>query len=230
MMSITNLQQELDFLRTIPIHWFIKIGASVLCGAIFGVERELKRKAAGLRTNVLICMGATLYMLLSDLIMSQLGHANADPTRIAGQVVVGMGFIGGGAIIQSRGRIMGLTTAAMMWVVAAIGLVIGAGFPLLGLIVTVFSVLMMVLVGKLEYSMMGKCRFTATHISFRDEPKTWEALRELFEANNKKIEASPVRKEGEICFMEVTHCNIHPEHKEFLVDLLNIPDVRHASH
>jgi len=228
-MSITSIHQELEFLKTIPIHWLVKIGMSVICGAIFGLERELKRKAAGLRTNVLICMGATLYMLLSELILSQTLSTAGDPTRIAGQVVVGMGFIGGGAIIQSRGRIIGLTTAALMWVVAAIGLVIGAGFPLLGLIVTLFAVILMVLVGNLEYSLMGKCRLARVRVSFRDEPKTWEAIRELFEYNQKKMEAIPTTKEKGVCFMEVAYCNVHPEHKEFLVDLLNIPDVRHAS-
>ncbi|MDZ4225008.1 MAG: MgtC/SapB family protein [bacterium] len=228
-MSITSIHQELEFLKTIPIHWLVKIGMSVLCGAIFGLERELNRKAAGLRTNVLICMGATLYMLLSDLILSQSPTLGGDATRIAGQVVVGMGFIGGGAIIQSRGQVIGLTTAAVMWVVAAIGLVIGAGFPLLGLIVTVFAVIMMILVGKLEYSLMGKCRFSMVKVSFRDDPKTWDLIRELFAANRKKIEETSVAKEKGVCFMEVAYCNVHPEHKEFLVDLLNIPDVRHAS-
>lgn len=228
-MTITTLDQELQFLSSIPFHWFIKIGMALLCGSIIGLERELKKKAAGIRTNAMICIGATLYMLLSDLIITQYPNLTGDYTRIAGQVVVGMGFIGAGAIIQSRGRVVGLTSAATLWVVAAIGLIIGAGYPLFGLFVTVFVLILLIGLGKLETLLMGKCKLTTTRISFRDDPKTWEKIEELFDASGKKIEEFVLKKEHGICFLEIAYCHIHPDHKEFFVDLLNIPDVRHAS-
>lgn len=224
------MNQELEFLSSIPLHWFVKLGMAVLCGLIIGLEREMKKKAAGMRTNIMICIGATLYMLLSELLMSQYGRGAGDYTRIAGQVVVGMGFIGAGAIIQSRGRIVGLTSAATLWVMAAIGLIIGAGYPLFGLIVTVFVVMLLIGVGKLENIFLGKCRLVLESVSFRDDPKTLLQIRELFEANDKKIEECKIKKENGICFMEVSYCNVHPNCKEFLIDLLNIPDVRHAAH
>lgn len=98
--------------------------ASLLGGAI-GWERESARKPAGLRTNILICVAATL---LTDLSAS-VGASSpvADPGRIAAQIVSGMGFLGAGTIIQSRGSVTGLTTAATLWIVAAIGMAIGFG-------------------------------------------------------------------------------------------------------
>ncbi len=96
--------------------------AIVLGGAV-GLERELHGKAAGLRTNVLICVGATLFTWLSIEIAGPYG----DPGRIAAQIVTGVGFIGAGTILHSRGHISGLTSAATIWLVAAIGVAVGAG-------------------------------------------------------------------------------------------------------
>lgn len=97
---------------------------AALLGGFIGTERELSGKPAGLRTNLLICVGAALITELS-------GHVAAagrgDPARMAAQIVSGIGFIGAGTIIQSRGKVMGLTTAATLWVVAAIGMAVGAG-------------------------------------------------------------------------------------------------------
>ena len=221
---------EFEFLRTLPVHCFVQLLMAVFCGAIVGLERELKRKAAGIRTNAMICLGSALYMILSDILLTQHPNSSGDFTRIAGQVVVGLGFIGAGTIIQSRGRVMGLTSAATLWVVAAIGLIIGAGYPLFGLMVTLFVVFLLVGVGKLEFMLMGKCNAVATHVSFRDDPKTWTAIHEFFEAHSSKIEESKLKKENGICFLEVNYCSIHPDHKEFLVDLLSIHDVRQANH
>lgn len=229
-MQVTDFRQEWAFLTSLPLHWFVQIGMAVLCGTIVGLERELKKKAAGIRTNAMICMGSTLYMLVSGLIMSQFPNPAGDLTRIAGQVVVGMGFIGAGTIIQSRGRVVGLTSAATMWVVAAIGLVVGAGFPLFGFAITLFVVLLLIVMGKMEIVLLGKCRLSDTEISFRDEPQTWERIRELFESSGKKIEESKLRKEKGVCFMRISYCTVHPDHKEFLLDLMNIPDIRYVSH
>lgn len=99
--------------------------AAILGGAI-GWERQHAHKPAGLRTNILICMGAALLTDLSTTIAAQ-ATGPADPGRIAAQIVTGMGFLGAGSIIQSRGSVTGLTTAATLWVVAAIGMAVGFG-------------------------------------------------------------------------------------------------------
>lgn len=98
--------------------------AALLGGAI-GWEREYARKPAGLRTNILICMASTLLTDLSVLVAAS--SSVGDPGRIAAQIVTGVGFLGAGTIIQSRGTVIGLTTAATLWVVAAIGMAIGFG-------------------------------------------------------------------------------------------------------
>ena len=102
--------------------WLQVILATVLGGAI-GMERELSGKPAGLRTNILICVGATLFTVLSI----KLSLGRGDPARVAAQILPGVGFIGAGTILHARGSITGLTSAATIWVVAAIGMAIGAG-------------------------------------------------------------------------------------------------------
>ena len=127
----------------------MKLMLAVLAGGAVGLERQIAGKPAGLRTNILICLGSALLMHLSIGIPAAFDRVG-DPTRIAAQVVTGIGFIGAGTIMQARGTITGLTSAATIWVVAAIGLTIGAGFFVEGLGAT--SVVMIVLagLGKLE--------------------------------------------------------------------------------
>ena len=107
---------------------------------LIGAERQLSGKAAGLRTNILICLGAAIYTIVSR----EMGGGHTDSiTRIAAQIVSGIGFLGAGAIIQDRGGIHGLTTAATIWLMASIGMACGAGFYLLALVATVFAVIVL---------------------------------------------------------------------------------------
>lgn len=117
-----------------------KLAIAVLIGGGVGLEREIKGKPAGLRTNILICVGSALLM---DLSMSIAATHGGDPGRIAAQVVTGIGFLGAGTILHTRGQITGLTSAATIWVVAALGLTIGAGYfvEALGSTITVMVVL-----------------------------------------------------------------------------------------
>ena len=129
--------------------FMVRCGIAALCGAIVGLERELKRKPAGFRTNILICVGSAMYMSVG-LLLVHAGGEQGDPARIAAQVVTGIGFLGAGCIVQAGARVTGLTSAATIWVVAAIGLVSGAGFPLLALIAAVLVVSTLAVLGALE--------------------------------------------------------------------------------
>ena len=120
-----------DFEHIVPAFLF-RCLVAVTCGGLIGIERELRNRPAGFRTNILICLGSTIYMAVGLLLPGD----NVDPTRIAAQVVTGVGFIGAGSIMQAGNKVHGLTTAATIWVVAAIGIVVGAGFPGLALIST----------------------------------------------------------------------------------------------
>ncbi len=116
-----------DIVAALRLDLLLKLGLSVLLGGAVGLERELSGKPAGLRTNILICLGATMLMDLSIGIgIGADGIRVGDPARIAAQVVTGIGFLGAGTIMQARGAVVGLTTAATIWVVAAIGLLVGA--------------------------------------------------------------------------------------------------------
>ena len=98
----------------------VKLFAALLLGAVIGLEREVSDKAAGLRTNILICVGACLFSIIS-------GRFFNDPARIAAQIVTGIGFLGAGAIMREGDKVTGLTTAATIWMVAAIGVAAGYG-------------------------------------------------------------------------------------------------------
>ncbi|WP_438435149.1 MgtC/SapB family protein [Gorillibacterium sp. sgz500922] len=109
----------------------LRLALSLILGGIIGFEREMNRHAAGLRTNILVCMGSTLIMLLSMYGFSQFVDETSvrlDPARLAAQVISGIGFLGAGTIMQKGMFVKGLTTAATLWVMAAIGLAVGAGF------------------------------------------------------------------------------------------------------
>src|SRR5438477_12085081 len=101
-----------------------QVGLATVLGGAIGLGRELGGKPAGLRTNILICIGSVLYTHLSIAMLSAIAGAGAtgtDPTRVAGQIVTGVGFIGAGTILHARGAVVGLTSAPTSWVVAAIG-------------------------------------------------------------------------------------------------------------
>ena len=114
---------EYNIIHDLRLDLLLRLSLAVVLGGAIGLERELQRKAAGLRTNILICVGAALFTELSIAMSS----ASGDPARIAAQIVTGVGFLGAGTIIQARGIVTGLTTAATMWLVAAIGMAVGFG-------------------------------------------------------------------------------------------------------
>ena len=128
-----NLPAMMEIVRALRLDLLAKLLLAVLLGGIIGFERELAGKPAGLRTNILICIGAALLMDVSIRIGLVDGHRIGDPGRVAAQIVSGVGFLGAGTIMQSQGVVTGLTSAATIWVVAAIGMTVGAGYYVEGL-------------------------------------------------------------------------------------------------
>src|ERR1700750_2046790 len=102
-----------------------RVGLAAILGASIGLERELKHRPAGLRTNMFICLGAAMFTILSDRFSTNFG---GDHSRIVAQIIPGIGFIGAGAILHERGSVIGLTSAATIFVVAGVGMAAGAGF------------------------------------------------------------------------------------------------------
>ena len=129
-------------------------------GGLIGLQRELSGKPAGLRTNLLICLGAALITHISIALPAQLGAG--DPARIAAQIVAGIGFLGAGTIMRSQHAVHGLTSAATIWVVAAVGLTVGAGFERQAAFATVIIVLALGALGQVERRFLGPNTLTAT--------------------------------------------------------------------
>jgi len=125
----------------------IRLCLAFAAGGIIGIERSSRRQVAGLRTHILIAVGAACLMMLSIWIPQQYG---GDPGRIAAQVVSGIGFLGAGAIIRLGNNIKGLTTAASLWLIAAIGMTIGAGMFIAALTAEVLALLALMVLNKFE--------------------------------------------------------------------------------
>ena len=121
------------------------IFASTICGIIVGIEREWKGKPAGIRSNVLICVGCAVFTLIS---MKASGSNQYDPTRIIAQIVTGIGFLGGGVILKNDDRIIGITTAAFIWIISSMGVLCGLGLFWEPMILTVGLVVVSI---SLEY-------------------------------------------------------------------------------
>lgn len=118
-----------------PVFWF-RLGTAILCGGIIGLERQLRGKAAGIRTSILICLGTALFVSLG----ASFGGERVDPTRVLGQVVTGIGFLGGGVILAREGAVVGVTSAAVIWMLAALGSLIGMGHLAAAVILTLVTV------------------------------------------------------------------------------------------
>lgn len=129
----------------------MRLLGALFLGGIIGFERQHRKKTAGLKTHVLVCLGSCLITILSiNLYADVQGLTNADPARLAAQVVSGIGFLGAGAIIKEGPTIRGLTTAASLWVVASVGLAAGAGAMVGAVTTTVLVVLSLELLPKIE--------------------------------------------------------------------------------
>src|SRR3954469_6601405 len=118
-----------------PEFW-LRLGTAILCGGIIGLERQLRGKAAGIRTSILICFGTSIFVALG----ASFSGERVDPTRVLGQVVTGIGFLGGGVILSREGTVLGVTSAAVIWVLAALGSLIGLGHLLAAIVCTMVTV------------------------------------------------------------------------------------------
>ena len=156
----------------------IRLCLGFAAGAIIGFERSSKRQVAGLRTHILIATGATLLMLLSIYLPHHFNPlGTSDPGRIAAQVVSGIGFLGAGAIIRLGNNIRGLTTAASLWFVAAIGLAIGSGMFIVAAIAEVLGLITLLFLDIIEKRIFPTERYKLLEISYKDNlASTKEAL------------------------------------------------------
>lgn len=135
-----------DFLDPGNKAFWIRILVAVLAGGVIGLERQIRGKVAGVRTSILICLGTSIFVELGASVPSP----PTDPTRVLGQVVTGIGFLGAGVILARGDRILGVTTASVIWILAAIGSMIGLGHLQAALVLTLVCILVLVGVERIE--------------------------------------------------------------------------------
>jgi uncharacterized membrane protein YhiD involved in acid resistance len=212
------------------LHFLVtRIGFAILCGGMIGLERELKNKAAGMKTNILICLGATLYAsvsILTSTAHSEMGYYG-DPSRIAAQIVSGIGFLGGGAIIQARGTIVGLTTAATIWMVAAIGICIGIGHADIGVACSVMVLLVLICTTLFEDRVLGRSLSFAVEI-VADDPQgnVRQAINQSLAQNNLILDDFDISIRGSDTAMMCRYNGHRGDHKKFVLDLWSTPGIR----
>lgn len=193
---------------------------SFICGAIVGAEREWKGKPAGLRTNILICLGATLFTVGSELAAVYVARSPQEATRITAQIVTGVGFLGAGAILRSGHAVVGLTTAATIWLVSAIGVLVGIGFPYEGLIAALLTVATLVALGRLEKRIMGPCdmRTLELHVG-ADRPVELARMEAILESASWPARVDNIRSDERGTKITFSYCARHPSHRGILWDL-----------
>lgn len=202
---------------------------AVLCGGCIGLERELKNKAAGIKTNMLICVGASLYTSISVLIATSLALKGTygDPSRVAAQIVSGIGFLGGGAIIQSRGTIQGLTTAATIWVVAAIGCCIGLGYSGMAILATISVIAVLLLATLFEDRILGRSIiFTSFVVIEGTVSPVRKLINDCLQQNDLVLEDLNLTDHGEQSLLTLCYTGHRDNYKKFVLDLWNIPGIK----
>lgn len=152
--------------------------AALLGGAV-GLERELRHKPAGFRTMMLICIGAALFTIMS---YEMAGEVGGDHTRIAAQIIPGIGFIGAGVVIRERGAVVGITSAATIFVIASVGMTVGAGFPVTAIFTTLLLLVSLVFLGLIEDRIGLHTRLlTFTMTSPLGDPSILERVHQIVE-------------------------------------------------
>jgi putative Mg2+ transporter-C (MgtC) family protein len=212
------------------MHFFLpRVLFAVICGGIIGFERELKNKPAGLKTNILICLGSALYTAVSVLTSATYAGDgyHGDPSRIAAQIVSGIGFLGGGTIIQARGTILGLTTAATIWVVAAIGICVGIGHYDIAFASAVTVLLVLIGTNLFEDRVLGRSLTFAVEIVAQDpQGEVRLSINQALAQNNLILDDFDISSRGADSVMSCRYNGHRGDHKKFVLDLWSTPGIR----
>ena len=204
---------------------FLQLCLATVFGGAIGLERELGGKPAGLRTNILICLGSVIYTKLSV----AMATGTADPTRIAAQIVTGVGFIGAGTILHARGAVVGLTSAATIWVVAAIGVALGAASYWEAAGTTLLVLVVLQGLGRVERLVARQSTQSTLLVHARPEPTALDELEAVVRRTGLEIERQASRRENVDLVIEFTLRGPKRLHDEVMIALLHHPGVRTVS-
>lgn len=209
----------------LQIELLAQLGLAVLLGGWIGLERELNGKPAGLRTNILICVGATLFTTLS----LKLSLGRGDPARVAAQILPGVGFIGAGTILHARGAVVGLTSAATIWVVAAIGVALGSGFYLDGIGTTLVVLAVLAGLGRAEKLVQRQSMRSTINVHARQGPSVLEDLETLVRRAGVEVIGVSSRQENVDLVIEFDTRGSKRLHDQLMITLLHHDHVRTVS-
>lgn len=180
-MDLIELLRSMD---VNPVNAMFRMLLSMCLGVVVGAERKRKGQIAGIRTFALITMGSCLAMLLSIFVPQEyMGLKNGDPGRIAAQVITGIGFLGGGAIIRAKGSVKGLTTAAGVWIAAIIGMAVGMGMYVVSICTTVLILMVLIMFDWYEHWQRVGQESKAINVKVKGIVKDVEPYREVLTDN-----------------------------------------------
>lgn len=201
----------MERMLTVISNWEIalRLGLAVIFGGAVGFERETQNLPAGFRTHILVCMGATLIMMVSAYGFTGPLSETVDPSRIAASVVTGIGFLGAGTILRQRGSIRGLTTAASIWAVSAIGLAVGIGFYFGALLATFVVLLILLVFGRLDRVFLSSYRVKRLTLRMLDQAGLLNEIAGIF--NNLKINIQKIELDGGSVRSELEEATIEIE-------------------
>jgi putative Mg2+ transporter-C (MgtC) family protein len=202
----------------------LKLILAVALGGLIGFERESSQKPAGFRTNILICLGSTMMMILSGLIIQNEGGSNSDMTRVAAAVITGIGFIGAGTIIQAKGIVIGLTSAASLWAVAGLGLVIGAGYYLIAIIFTGIIIITLVIFRQIESQYLKKALYHY-HLKTKYSKDILVNIKKLALHEGIKFREISHKEEGNIYTIDFSFPSSEEKEQRFKWSLLNLDGI-----
>jgi len=168
---------------TLPAAALVRLLLAAFLGGVIGLERALKHRPAGLRTNMFICFGAAMFTLLS----AQLAGGN-DPARIAAQIIPGIGFIGAGSILHARGMVSGLTTAATLFVVASVGMAVGGGLYVTAVFATLVVLLVLYTLGRIEDAFSLKYLIFAYEVTGKSSEAVVAEVNRILETEHRMID------------------------------------------
>jgi putative Mg2+ transporter-C (MgtC) family protein len=202
----------------------LKLLLSLLLGGLIGFEREYRDKAAGFRTVIFICLGATLFTLISRNF-----SASADDAVIAAQIVTGVGFLGAGTILRDRGRIVGLTTASIIWLAAAVGMSVGVGLILLAVSTTAVALLVLWLFPAFENWIARVHGERMYSIVCANNPTAYAAVEKIFKSSGMRAVGSRKNKKDDLVVSDWLASGPPGEHHQLVDKLLASPDVKEFS-
>lgn len=180
----------------------LRLALASFFGALVGIERERKDWAAGMRTHMLVCVGSALTMLVSAYgfqdVLGSSNHVSLDPSRVAAQVISGIGFIGAGTILfLKEGVVKGLTTASGLWTVAAVGLATGGGMYFAALATTLLAIIILWMLQPVERRLFGGARQKNIRIVAKDQESSATVVSRIFNNSRWKVSSCQLNRAGE---------------------------------